>query len=146
MKELKKVGKYQDPKIEVQLYNFRVNFISVVISTLGTISEKLEKKGTWKLLEMKPSIIFHRYKNFLFWKKFHLSKSAWHFLVVNLSREVVSIKILVSGNLKTQIQIVVQSLMETLKTTALTGLTWSTQSGSSISPSKGGSKSGEKVR
>ena len=46
MKELKKVGKYQDPKIEVQLYNFRVNFISVVISTLGTISEKLEKKGT----------------------------------------------------------------------------------------------------
>ena len=56
MKELKKVGKYQDPKIEVQLYNFRVNFISVVISTLGTISEKLEKKVLESYLKWNPQL------------------------------------------------------------------------------------------
>ena len=66
MKELKKVRKYRDPKIKVQkLYSFRVNFISVVISALGTISKKLDKKGTWKLLEMKPSVLFFGYKKCL---------------------------------------------------------------------------------
>ena len=137
MKELKKVRKYRDPKIKVQkLYSFRVNFISVVISALGTISKKLDKKGTWKLLEMKPSVLFFGYKKCL---------SAWHFLAVNISREVVSIKILVDGNLKTQPEIGLKCLMETLKTTALMGLTWSALSGSRKSSSNDGSKAGEHV-